>query len=71
MRPITPTVYGPAEPGWAAPRWTQWLDILETTGQILVVPPFYENLGIRLIETPKVYLGDSGLACHLTPTVGG
>ena len=36
-----------------------------TTAQILIVPPFYENLGKRLIKSPKVYLADSGLACHL------
>jgi predicted AAA+ superfamily ATPase len=29
------------------------------------VTPFYENLGKRLIKSPKVYLADSGLACHL------
>jgi uncharacterized protein len=44
---------------------TQWLSVLETTAQILVVPPFYENLGKRLIKSPRVYLADSGLACHL------
>src|SRR3990172_7648239 len=38
---------------------------METTAQILIVPPFYENLGKRLIKSPKVYLADSGLACHL------
>ncbi len=27
--------------------------------------PFYENLGKRLFKSPKVYLADSGLACHL------
>ena len=41
------------------------LRVLETTAQILIVPPFYENLGKRLIKSPKVYLADSGLACHL------
>jgi len=51
--------------GLSAPTITQWLGILETTGQLLVVPPFYENLGKRLIKSPKIYLGDSGLACHL------
>jgi predicted AAA+ superfamily ATPase len=29
------------------------------------VPPYFENLGKRLIKTPKVYWGDSGLACYL------
>jgi predicted AAA+ superfamily ATPase len=29
------------------------------------VPPFFENLGKRLVKSPKVYIADSGLACHL------
>ena len=51
--------------GVSVPTITQWLGVLETTAQILVVPPFYENLGKRLIKSPKVYIADSGLACHL------
>ena len=51
--------------GVSVPTITQWLSVLETTAQILIVPPFYENLGKRLIKTPKVYFADSGLACHL------
>ena len=51
--------------GVSVPTITQWLGVLETTAQILVVPPFYENLGKRLIKSPKVYLADAGLACHL------
>lgn len=39
--------------------------MLEITGQILLVPPFYENFGKPLIKSPKVYFVDSGLACHL------
>jgi hypothetical protein len=51
--------------GISVPTITQWLSVLETTAQVLIVPPFYENLGKRLIKTPKVYVADSGLACHL------
>jgi hypothetical protein len=51
--------------GVSVPTITQWLGVLETTGQILIVPPFYENLGKRLIKSPKIYLADAGLACHL------
>ena len=51
--------------GVSVPTITQWLGVLETTAQILIVPPFYENLGKRLIKSPKVYFADSGLACHL------
>ena len=51
--------------GVSVPTITQWLGVLETTAQILIVPPFYENLGKRLIKSPKVFIADSGLACHL------
>ena len=51
--------------GVSVPTIAQWLGVLETTAQVLLVPPFYENLGKRLIKSPKVYVADSGLACHL------
>ncbi|NOY81618.1 MAG: ATP-binding protein [Kiritimatiellaeota bacterium] len=51
--------------GVSVPTITQWLGILEITGHILLVPPFYENFGKRLVKTPKLYLADAGLACHL------
>jgi predicted AAA+ superfamily ATPase len=51
--------------GVTVPTITHWLGVLEMTAQILIVPPYYENFGKRLIKSPKVYLADSGLACHL------
>ena len=51
--------------GVSVPTITQWLGVLETTAQILLVPPFYANLGKRLIKSPRMYVADSGLACHL------
>jgi predicted AAA+ superfamily ATPase len=51
--------------GVTVPTISQWLGVLETTAQIFVVPPFYDNVGKRLIKSPKVYIADSGLACHL------
>lgn len=51
--------------GVSVPTVSQWLGVLETTGQILLVPPYHENLGKRLVKSPKLYLTDSGLACHL------
>ena len=44
---------------------TDWLNILEVTWQILIVPPYFENFGKRIIKSPKIYFLDSGLACHL------
>ena len=51
--------------GVSVPTITHWLGVLEITEQILIVPPFYENLGKRLVKSPRVYVADSGLACHL------
>ena len=51
--------------GMSVPGVGRWLSILEATCQVLVVPPWFENLGKRLIKSPKIYLADSGLACHL------
>ncbi len=51
--------------GVSVPTITEWLHILEVTAQILVVPPYFENFGKRLIKTPKIYVADSGMACHL------
>jgi predicted AAA+ superfamily ATPase len=51
--------------GVSVPTITEWLSILEITGQILLISPFYENLGKRLIKTPKLYFVDSGLICYL------
>ncbi|MBI3876783.1 MAG: DUF4143 domain-containing protein [Verrucomicrobia bacterium] len=51
--------------GMSVPGVGKWLDILEATAQIFIVPPYFENLGKRLIKSPKVYIADSGLACHL------
>jgi len=51
--------------GVSVPTLTEWLGILEVTAQVILVPPFFENFGKRLIKSPKVYFADSGLACHL------
>jgi uncharacterized protein len=51
--------------GVTVPTIGEWMRILEITGQLLVVPPYFENFGKRLVKTPKVYIADSGMACHL------
>src|SRR5580704_8802585 len=51
--------------GVSVPTISEWLHILEVTGQVMVIPPYFENLGKRLIKSPKIYWGDSGLACYL------
>jgi len=51
--------------GVSVPTISEWVRILEITGQVIVVPPYFENFGKRLVKSPKVYWGDAGLACHL------
>ena len=51
--------------GVSVPTIAGWLHILEITGQVILVPPYFENFGKRLIKSPKMYLGDPGLACYL------
>jgi hypothetical protein len=51
--------------GVTVPTISQWLNVLEITVQIILVPPFYENFGKRLIKSPKLYFTDTGMACHL------
>lgn len=38
-----------------------YLDALEQTFMVRVLQPWHENLGKRLVKSPKVYLRDSGL----------
>ncbi len=51
--------------GVSVPTVSEWLAILEVTSQIVLVAPFFENFGKRLVKSPKVYFADTGLACHL------
>ena len=51
--------------GVSVPTISEWLHVLEITGQIILVPPYFENFGKRLLKSPKIYILDSGLACHL------
>ncbi|MBQ7189195.1 MAG: ATP-binding protein [Kiritimatiellae bacterium] len=51
--------------GVSVPTITEWMNVLEMSGLIVKVAPFYRNAGKRLVKTPKVYFLDSGLLCHL------
>jgi uncharacterized protein len=51
--------------GMSVPGISKWLDILETTAQIFIIQPFFENMGKRIIRSPRIYIADPGLACHL------
>lgn len=46
-----------------------WISILEASGQIVTIKPFYMNKGKRIIKSPKVYFLDTGLLCYLSGIV--
>ena len=43
----------------------QWMSILEATFQIIILRPYFVNIGKRLVKTPKVYFTDTGTLCYL------
>lgn len=51
--------------GVSVPTVSEWLNILEATHQIILVPPYFENFGKRLVKSPKLYFADTGLAAYL------
>ncbi|MDR1199762.1 MAG: ATP-binding protein [Prevotellaceae bacterium] len=42
-----------------------WLDILERSGLVRLLYPYYQNFTKRIIKTPKVYFMDTGLCAYL------
>ena len=43
----------------------QWLTLLQASHLATLLPPYHRNFGTRLVKTPKRYVLDSGLLCHL------
>ena len=42
-----------------------WLSVLQASGVVRLLRPFWSNATKRLTKTPKLYFTDTGLACHL------
>lgn len=42
-----------------------WVSILETSGIIYILRPYYSKVTNRLVKTPKFYFMDTGLAAYL------
>ncbi|MBQ7915205.1 MAG: ATP-binding protein [Firmicutes bacterium] len=51
--------------GVSAPTAKSWVTILEKSGIIFILRPYYSNITKRLVKTPKVYFMDTGLAAYL------
>lgn len=44
----------------------RWISVLEASYIIFLLPPYYNNLGKRIVKSPKVYFYDTGLVSYLT-----
>jgi uncharacterized protein len=53
------------ELGVAVNTLRAWLSIMEATFQIIILRPYFANIGKRLVKTPKIYFTDTGTLCHL------
>ena len=42
-----------------------WLSVLEASFIIILLPPYFQNFGKRIIKSPKLYFIDVGLASYL------
>lgn len=51
--------------GVSAPTAKEWVSILERSGIIFILRPYYTNITKRLVKTPKIYFLDTGLAAYL------
>jgi predicted AAA+ superfamily ATPase len=43
----------------------QWLSMLETSGQAVLLEPWFSNRTKSLVKSPKLYIADTGLLCAL------
>jgi predicted AAA+ superfamily ATPase len=51
--------------GIAPSTANQWLSVLEASGQIVLLEPWFSNRTKSLVKSPKLYLADSGVLCAL------
>lgn len=51
--------------GISTPTARTWLSLLEISGLVYILYPYYNNLIKRAVKTPKLYFTDTGLCSHL------
>lgn len=51
--------------GIAPSTANHWLSMLEASGQIVLLEPWFSNRTKSIIKTPKLYVADTGLLCAL------
>lgn len=42
-----------------------WLSVLEASNQISLLEPYFENVGKRIVKSPKIFINDPGMLCFL------
>ncbi len=42
-----------------------WISVLKASFVVFTLPPYFENIGKRVIKSPKIYFSDTGMVCHL------
>jgi predicted AAA+ superfamily ATPase len=43
----------------------KWISVLQVSGQVFLLEPYFRNVGKRLVKSPKLYMCDTGLAVFL------
>jgi predicted AAA+ superfamily ATPase len=51
--------------GIAPSTANHWLSMLEASGQVVLLEPWFSNRSKSIVKSPKLYLSDSGLLCAL------
>jgi len=51
--------------GVAPSTASQWLSILQASGQVVLLEPWFSNRTKSIVKSPKLYLADTGLLCAL------
>jgi predicted AAA+ superfamily ATPase len=51
--------------GVSQPTARKWMSVLEASGQVYLLQPYFRNFGKRLIKSPKLYWLDTGIASYL------
>lgn len=51
--------------GVSVPTIKRWISVLEASGIIFLLSPYYRNFGKRIVKSPKLYFVDTGIICSL------
>lgn len=54
------------EVGISSPTAKSWLSLLVTTGIVVLVEPYFNNVLKRIVKAPNMYFMDTGLCAYLT-----